>query len=337
MAHVSLRDIAEHAGVSFQTVGKALNGEGRIAPETRQRILEAAAELGYVPNTVARSLKTRSTRSIGFVASGLASYVLTPLMRGVEREATAQGYFSIFTLAESDGSHIDQLVRQLLERRVDGVVSAAIAHQSYAPLIDLLRTAVPSVSAVSHLGDGIPFVGEDHHQTGRLTAEHLTALGHWEIAAITGDPEWRPIGGRLRSFAAALGVTDTDWPDRLVASGLWTAAGGYGAMNKLLDRAPEITAVFALNDHMAIGAMHALRQRGLRIPEDISIVGCDDIELARFTDPPLTTIRISFEDIGATAVRLLLSRIGGEVEVPPGLDLPVELIVRGSTGPVLAN
>ena len=225
MAHVSLRDIAEHAGVSFQTVGKALNGGGRIAPATRQRILDAAAELGYVPNTVARSLKTRSTRSIGFVASGLASYVLTPLMRGVEREATAQGYFPIFTLAESDGSHIDQLVRQLLERRVDGVVSAAIAHQTHAPLIDLLRTAVPSVSAVSHLGDGIPFVEEDHRATGRLTAEHLLGLGHREIAAITGDPEWRPIQGRLRSFAEALGVAATDWPDRLVASGVLDGGG----------------------------------------------------------------------------------------------------------------
>ena len=332
MAHVSLRDIAEHAGVSFQTVGKALNGEGRIAPATRERILAAATELGYVPNTVARSLKTRSTRSIGFVASGLASYVLTPLMRGVEREATAQGYFSIFTLAEGDGAHIDQLVQQLLERRVDGVVSAAIAHQTYAPLIDLLGT-IPSVSAVSSFGAGIPHVVEDHRQTGRLTADHLTALGHREIAAITGDPVWQPIVGRLHSFAAGIGQADSDWASRLVENGSWTAEGGYRAMNTLLDRTPGITAVFVLNDYMAIGAMHALRQRGLRIPEDVSVVGCDDIELTRFTDPPLTSIRISFEDIGAAAVRLLLGRVAGEDAIPDGVDLPVELMVRGSTGP----
>ncbi len=337
MAHVSLRDIAEHAGVSFQTAGKALNGEGRIAPATRQRILAAAAELGYVPNTVARSLKTRSTRSIGFVASGLASYVLTPLMRGVEREATAQGYFSIFTLAEGDGAHIDQLVQQLLERRVDGVVSAAIAHQTYAPLIDLLRTAVPSVSAISTFGPGIPSVGEDYRQTGRLTADHLTALGHREIAAITGDPVWEPLGGRLGSFAEAIGRTDTDWAGRLVENGAWTAEGGYRAMNTLLDRTPGITAVFVLNDYMAIGAMHALRRRGLRIPEDVSVVGCDDIELTRFTDPPLTSIRISFEDIGAAAVRLLLGRVAGEDGIGDGMELPVELMVRESTGPVRTN
>lgn len=336
MAHVSLRDIAEHAGVSFQTAGKALNGEGRVAPATRQRILAAAAELGYVPNTVARSLKTRSTRSIGFVASGLASYVLTPLMRGVEREATAQGYFSIFTLAEGDGAHIDQLVQQLLERRVDGVVSAAIAHQSYAPLIDLLGT-VPSVSAVSDFGAGIPHVVEDHRQTGRLTAGHLTALGHTEIAAITGDSVWQPLAGRLGSFAAGIGRADPDWASRLVECGSWTAEGGYRAMNTLLDRSPGITAVFVLNDYMAIGAMHALRRRGLRIPEDVSIVGCDDIELTRFTDPPLTSIRISFEDIGAAAVHLLLGRVAGEDGIGDGMELPVELMVRESTGPVRTN
>ncbi len=336
MAHVSLRDIAEHAGVSFQTAGKALNGGGRIAPATRQRILAAATELGYVPNTVARSLKTRSTRSIGFVASGLASYVLTPLMRGVEREATAQGYFSIFTLAEGDGAHIDQLVQQLLERRVDGVVSAAIAHQSYAPLIDLLGT-VPTVSVVSHLGPGIPHVVEDLRQTGRLTAQHLLALGHREIAAITGDPVWQPLGGRLHSFAEEIGRADPDWASRLVECGAWTAEGGYRAMNTLLDRSPGITAVFVLNDYMAIGAMHALRQRGLHIPKDVSVIGCDDIELTRFTDPPLTSIRISFEDIGAAAVRLLLGRVAGKDGIPDGMNLPVKLMVRESTGPVRTN
>lgn len=331
MSHVSLRDVAERAGVSFQTVGKALRGEGRVSPATRQRIQEAADALGYVPNTVARSLKTQSTRSIGFVASGLASFVLAPIMRGVEREATAQGFFPIFTLAERDEAHVDRLVRQLIERRVDGLVSAALAHQSDQPLRDLLRGTVPSVTVLSMLGGNIPVISDDWQATGHLAATHLRGLGHTRAAAISGEPVGNPRDGRLRSFAEASGITDPSWYGRMVVDGSWSAEGGYAAMQEILHRGHPFTAVFALNDHMALGAMHALREQGLRIPEDVSVVGCDDIELARFASPPLTTLRISFEEMGIVAVRLLLRRMA-EPDVPlDNVTLPVELIVRQTT------
>lgn len=333
MSHVSLRDVAEQAGVSFQTVGKALRGEGRVAPATRQRIQEVADALGYMPNSVARSLKTQSTRSIGFVASGLASFVLSPIMRGVEREATVQGFFPIFTLAERDDAHVDRLVRQLLERRVDGLVSAAVAHQSDQSLRDLLSGTVANVTVLSWLGDDTPVISDDWRVAGQLAADHLRGLGHRQIAAISGEPVGNPRNGRLGSFAEASGLTDPAWYARMVANGAWSAEGGYEAMREILRRGHPFTAVFALNDHMALGAMHALRQHGIRVPEDVSVIGCDDIELARFASPPLTTLRISFEEMGAVAVRLLLRRMA-EPDVPLGnVTLPVELIVRDTTAP----
>ena len=265
-------------------------------------ILDAAAGLGYVPNTVARSLKTQRTHSIGFIGSGLASYVLTPLMRGVEQEATAQGYFTVFTLASGDGEHAEGLVRQLLQRRVDGIVSAALAHQHHQPLTDLLQRATPSVTAFTDLGPEIPLATDDGRRTGDLVGGHLLKLGHRRMAAIAGTSAGpgHPRIARLDAFARAIGVLDdTAWWDRAVGTGDWSAAGGSAAMATLLDRDPRITAVFALNDAMAIGAIHTLRARGLRVPDDVSVVGCDDLPEAAFTVPPLTTVRISFEAIGA--------------------------------------
>lgn len=330
--HVSLRDVAERTSVSFQTVSKVLKGQGRVAPVTRQRILDVAAELGYVPNTLARGLATRRTGSIGFIASGLASFVLAPLMHGAEREARAHGYFTIFTLAEGDEEHGERLVRQLVERRVDGIVNAALTLQDAQRYGELLRRLTPSVSIFPVQGGGVPLVGEDPALMGLIATRHLLSLGHRCIGTIVGPSVRRATNDRLRGHQQALEEHGIGPDPRLVEAGYWTAEGGYEAMTRLLERVPTPTAVFAHNDYMAIGAIRALHDRGLGVPEDCAIVGCDDIALAPYTIPALTTVRISFENNGAAAVRLLLDRIAKREPAPERLVLPVELVVRASCG-----
>lgn len=332
MPHVSLRDVAEQTGVSFQTVSKVLKGEGRASLATRQLVLDAAERLGYVPNSVARSLATSETRSIGFIASGLASFVLAPMMQGAEQAARARGYFTVFTLAEGDERQAERLVHQLIERRVDGVINAALSLQHNRRYGELLRRLSPSVSMFPVHGGNVPIVGEAPGMIGLLATRHLVALGHRGIGTIVGELDPRGSHDRLRGYQRALAETAIAPDQRLVAIGHWTAEGGYRAMNLLLEREPMPTAVFAHNDHMAIGAMRALHDRGLRVPEDCAIVGCDDIDLARYTIPSLTTVRISFERCGEEAVRLLLDRIKTHEPGPARIALPVELVVRASCG-----
>jgi len=331
-AHASLRDVAERAGVSFQTVSKVLNGAGRVAPKTRQRILDTADELGYRPNSLARGLAMRRTHTIGFIASGLASFVLDPLMHGAEREARARGYFTIVALAEGDEDQAELLVHQLIERRVDGIVSAALTLQQSRRYGDLLRRLTPSVCIFPVHGGGLPLIGEDPQLTGLLATRHLVGLGHRNIATIIGAVDRTGVNGRLRGYHEALGEVGVSPDATLVDVGHWTPWGGYDAMGRLLDRAPGITALFAHNDHMAIGAIRALHDRGLRVPDDCAVVGCDDIDVARYVIPALTTVRISFERSGETAVRLLVDRLEKLTPPPERVILPIELIVRSSCG-----
>lgn len=330
---VSLRDVAAHAGVSFQTVSKVLKGEGRVAPATRQRIVDSAAALGYVPNTLARSLVTRNSHSLGFIASGLRSFVLTPLMQGAEREAQAHGYLTIFTLADGHERRAEELVRQLVERRVDGIVNASLTLTKDRGYADLLRTLTSSVTIFPVAGGSLPIVGEDGRWTGLLATRHLLRLGHTQIATLIGEATApRESSGRLGGYREALAEAGITPDPSLLEPGDWTGEGGYAAMNRLLDRAPQLTAVFAHNDHMAIGAIRAVLDRGLRVPQDIAIIGVDDIDLAPYTVPPLTTVRISFENIGAAAVRLLLDRLADPNRIRDRIILPVELVVRQSCG-----
>lgn len=333
MAHVSLRDVADHAGVSFQTVSKVLKGEGRVRADTRQRILATAEELGYVPNTLARSLATRHTKTIGLVTSGLASFVLAPLIHGAEEEARRRGYLTLVTLAEGGEDHAVRILNQFIERRVDGIINAGMTLQHDPKYAELLRKAVPVVSFYPIKGGGVPIVGPDPTAIGLLATRRLIELGHRRIASIC-DVSTLAVArrGRLRGYEIALSEVGCALDPALIDHGEWTAEGGYAAMNRLLDRVPAITAVFAHNDHMAIGAIKALEDRGLRCPEDCALVGVDDIDLARYGNPTLTSVRISFEQCGEVAVQLLVDQLASGQAPPDQVTLPVELVVRRSCG-----
>jgi DNA-binding LacI/PurR family transcriptional regulator len=334
---ISLRDIGIEAGVSFQTVSKVLHGKGNVSDATRARVLAIATDLGYVPNSLARGLATQRTHSIGFLASGLAAFVFGPMLLGAEREARKHGYFMPFSFVDGSAVNARHALQQLIERRVDGVISATTVFATDAAYVNLLRMGVISVATHPVAGGGVPVIGEDGIRTGELAAEHLTGLGHRSVAIMPGEWDGTTINGRLEGNLAAIrkagGVPDPN----LVDVGDWTIKGGYEAMNRLIGRGIPFSGVIAHNDHMAMGAIRALHEAGLRVPEDVSVVGCDDVDFAQFTNPPLTTVRISFESTGIMAVRTLLQRIDGDAAVPDRVVLPCTIVVRESSGPAPAR
>jgi LacI family transcriptional regulator len=327
-----LRDVASKAGVSFQTAGKVLNGKGSVSPDTRERILVAAEDLGYIPNTLARSLVTRSTCTIGIVASDLSDAELARFVVGAEREARRQGHGVLIGSIDRDGSDAERYLRMLIERRVDGILTAAPQMEHDARIGELLRGLVPAVSIHRIPGGGVPLVGSDHVETALLATRHLLGLGHRRIATVTGSGGRQVTSMRLKGYERALEEAGVSYDPGLVESGDWEADGAYEATGRLLDKAPDITAFYAQNDTMAFGVMSALHERGLGVPEDCAVVGCDDIPMAAHAIPPLTTVHVPFYETGETAVRLLLDVIAGRSESPKRVLLPVRLVRRRSCG-----
>jgi LacI family transcriptional regulator len=327
-----LRDVASKAGVSFQTAGKVLNGKGSVSAQTRERILHAAKTLEYVPNALARSLVTRSTCTRGILAGDLSDAELARFVVGAEREARRQGHGVLIGSIDRDGTDAERYLNMLLERRVDGILTAAPQMERDARIGKLLRGTVPAVSIHRVLGGGIPLVGSDHMETALLATRHLLGLGHRRIATVVGSRGRQVTSMRLEGYERALQEAHVPLDPALVESGNWMADEAYSATLRLLDRDPDITAVYAQNDLMALGVMSALYARGLSVPEDCAVVGCDDIPMAKHAVPPLTTVHVPFYETGETAVRLLLDIIVGKTDRPRRVLLPVWLVRRGSCG-----
>ena len=335
MAHVSLKDVAARAGVSFQTASKVLNGKGTVSAETRRRILGAADALGYVPNALARSLLTSRTCTIGVIASDFSDTVLSQIVVGVEREARRHGHCVIIGSVDRDGSDGARYLRELIERRVDGIVTVAPKLEGDPRVGELLRGGVPAVTTHHVAGGGVSVVRPDDFQAAFLATRHLTALGHRRIGTITGCRAGRVSHIRVEGYRHALVESGIPFDPDLVEAGDWEVEGGYQATHRLLDRAPDLTAVFAQNDPMAVGVLSALHDRGWGVPDDCAVVGCDDLTLAARTIPPLTTVHVPFLETGETAARLLVESIGARAAKrtpePRQVLLPVHLVYRASS------
>ena len=320
------------AGVSFQTAGKVLNGKGSVSPETRERILVAAEDLGYIPNTLARSLVTRSTCTIGIVASDLSDAELARFVTGAESEARRRGHGVLIGSIDPVGSDAERYLRMLIERRVDGILTAAPQLEHDEKVGALLGGEVPAVSIHRVPGVDVSLVGSDHVETALLATRHLLGLGHRRIATVTGSDDRQVTARRLKGYKQALDEVGVPYDEDLVESGGWEADKAYDATLGLLGRAPDITAFYAQNDRMAFGVLSALHGQGVRVPEDCAVVGCDDIPLAAHAIPPLTTVHVPFYETGETAVRVLLDIIAGRTDVPERVLLQVHLVRRGSCG-----
>ncbi len=332
MTRVSLKDVAARAGVSFQTTSKVLNGQGTVASETRQRILRAASELGYVPNALARSLSTRRSCTMGLIASTGGDTVLSLCIGTIERTARQCGQAVILGSIAPDGHDGEEVIRSLLSRQVEGLLIVAPQLESQEQIGELIARRVPAVST-HPMPAGISSVQTDFYRAAVLAVEHLMALGHQRIGTITG-PMWRSAARfRLDGYREALTRAGLSFDPALVEEADWEIEGGYAATHRLLDRMPNLTAIYAQNDLMAVGVLSALHDRGLRVPDQCSVVGCDDLPFAAHTIPPLTTAIFPLQQMTQRAVSLLLKLIRNPEMAPIHERLPVSLVVRQSTAP----
>ncbi|MEU2288801.1 LacI family DNA-binding transcriptional regulator [Streptomyces sp. NPDC013178] len=328
-------DVAQLAGVSRKTVSRVLNNEPYVSDEARRRVLAAAEELGYRLNHAARALASGRTRSVGVVALGTAGYGTASLLVHIEQAVRDAGYaLRVINTPDGDPEGIAGAVESLLEQGVDGVVVSEPIVKGEVPLrVDvpvLFLGAPPSFTATRTMA-----VSVGARELARAATEHLLDLGHQTVHHLAGPRQWYATKDRIEGWQAALAARGAHEPPLL--NGDWSAASGYAAGRALAsDR--SVTAVFAAGDEMAIGLIHALREAGRRVPEDISVVGFDGNPVFAYVSPPLTTVRQPFEASAREGIRLLVHAIEKpDAEPPRAEEPPVELVVRGSTAPPSAH
>jgi DNA-binding LacI/PurR family transcriptional regulator len=331
-----MSDVAALAGVSHQTVSRVLNGHPSVRAETRRRVQEAIATLGYRPNTAARALVTRRTGTIGVVTSGSALFGPTSTLIGLERAAREAGlYVSVATTSRPGTAGMHPVLEHFMSQGVDGVVviaghdDAVAAVRAYAPPVPTVMVGPTDL----HDRSGLRSVAVDQYAGARRATRHLLDLGHRHVLHLAGPQDWLDARNRLRGWRdeLAVGPRDvghSDVGDSDVVPCTWEADRGYEVARDLL-AAHLPTAVFAANDQLALGALRAFAEAGVRVPDDVSVVGFDDIDGAANFYPPLTTVRQDFGALGRRCVKLLLATIAGE-DIETGLITP-DLVVRAST------
>ncbi len=305
---VTLDDVALLSGVSSQTVSRVVNNHPHVSEDTRRRVLSAIQQLNYRPNRAARNLVTRRSCMLGIVTYGLAHFGPAQMMANVEQTARARGYgVSFATITQMTGSEINEALGSLGDRAVDGLVLITpILGVSYPDLIRLCD-GVPFVQIDTELSAQVPSVVIDQHYGSQIATQHLIKLGHRAICEISGPLNWFGARARHESWLATVRAAGLQ-PGGSVA-GDWTARSGWEAVSRLLDMGEQFTGLVVGNDQMALGAMRALRERGKRVPEDVSIVGFDDIPEAAYFEPPLTTVRQNFAALGEQSVEYLVTMI----------------------------
>jgi LacI family transcriptional regulator len=330
-------DVAKAAGVSRTTVSFVLNRvpDARISEETRQRVLTAARKLNYHRDVTGRRLATGKTGILGLVISQspdrvAADAFLPQVMHGLQRAAQEHGYYILFHAQAPSQDHLvyTHLIR---ERHVDGIVLSG-PRTDDAELVKLHREGVPIVLLGQLPDTNIPFVDVDNVGGARMAVEHLLDLGHTRISIITNAPvTYTASRDRLAGYKASLKVRGVRFDKALVCMGDFTEASGETAMSCIFKTSPRPTAVFVASDVVALGALRAIKAYKLHVPDDISLVGFDDVPLASYVEPPLTTVRLPAYELGWGAGERLIRMIEGEDLPEPGVLLETRLVVRGST------
>jgi len=335
----TLRDVAEFAGVSIKTVSRVVNHQNEISEATRQRVQAAIDQLGYRPNVLARSLIHQRSKTLGVIAWGIDYYGPSRTVVGIEQEANELGYSLFLCLVNHPTDDHEQILDTLISRRVDGIIWAIpevgnnrdwiqTNHlDQLPPIIFLSMAARPGISVVS----------VDNRYGAKQAVKHLFQQGKRRIGIITGPMEWWEARERYAGWKEALEEAGLEPSSALVVnSDDWSAVNGERGMRTLLSQAPEVDAVFASNDQIALGAMGIAHQMGRQVPQQLAIVGFDDIPEAAFFWPPLTTMYQQLVEVGCIAVRnlheMILSRQSQNEPLPPSSSmLKPELIVRAST------
>ena len=337
MAHgkrVRLDDVARLAGVSRSTASRVINGHPNVRPETRHKVLEAIRKLGYHPNTLAQGLSRRRTRIIGLLvampAKRLASDQFYPLfLQGAAQAANRRGYRLMLGLFEEPAEQEAMYVDVVRGGYLDGLVVVSVPRGD--PLIPmLLEEEVPFVLVGRDPDWDTPYVEGDNYRGGYMATEHLLRLGYRRIGTITGPLKLWAATERLRGYQDAHRDAGLEPDPGFIVEADFTEIGGMAAMRKLLEAGPE--AVFVQSDTMAAGALRAVKAAGLKVPDDIALVGYDDAPLAELLEPPLTTVHQPIHMMGYTAVEMLIEHIERPKPRTQGVILPVKLVVRRSCG-----
>ncbi|MCM3659515.1 LacI family DNA-binding transcriptional regulator [Georgenia satyanarayanai] len=328
----SIADVAAVAGVSAQTVSRVSTGYTGVRPETRDRVLAAMEQVGYVPNSAARALKHGAFRTIGLIAHQLARTGESSTVDAVVDAARQEGYGVTLVDVRSPTSHdVTAAVAGLAHMAIDGLI---IIRAELATPEDLtLPPQIPVVVSDSHFAGRHPAVATDQAAGSQMAVQHLLGLGHRTVSHLAGPSDSLPAAERESAWRAVL--TGADRPVPAPYRGTWTAESGYrlGAQIAAEVRAGTVTAVFCANDLMALGLCRALYEAGLRVPQDVSVIGFDDIPESGYFWPPLTSVAQDFQLVGQRLVRMLVEQIHSGERPSERVLLPVELVVRASTAP----
>ncbi|MDW6026165.1 LacI family DNA-binding transcriptional regulator [Mesorhizobium sp. BAC0120] len=327
---VTISDVARHAGVSATTVSHVINATRFVDPATEARVREAIESLRYRPNSIARGLRVGETKTLGLLVPDNSNPFFADLAREIENAGFDAGY-TVF-LCNSDGSTVkeDKYLSVLLSRKVDGLIFAASANFSEG-LTRALRLGLPTVLIDREISSArVDAVLVDNWQGGYLAGRYLLELGHRRFGVISGPNDTTSSPQRVGGFRQALREAGITLDPRAEVTADFHFEGGLAAMGELLDRVPALSAVFACNDLMAMGAMVTTRARGRLAPEQISIIGFDDIRYAATTWPPITTIAQPIEEVGRTALRVLLDRLKAPTGEPKRTLLQPRLVERNS-------
>jgi LacI family transcriptional regulator len=332
MSRVRLVDVARDAGVDASTASRALNpsSRGRVSKQTVRRVERAAEKLGYVPNTMARGLRTSQSFVVVLVVPDITNPLFPPIVRGAERVLRAAGYTLILADTNSDAEAASDQIRAMRARGVDGFIIATALWDD--PILDeLAQEHVPTVLVNRRTRSNLlPFVGSDDQRGIQLCVDHLVALGHRAILHLAGPRGTSTATDRADAFRKAIDEHGLD-ATQVVEADAFSEASGAAAVERLLAGGAKFTAIVAASDVLALGAQEALAARGLRCPDQVSVTGYNDIDYVSKLTPPLTSVRIPLGQEGELAAETLLRLLDGATTTPMQILLPVELKARGTT------
>ncbi len=335
------KQVAQLAGVSEATVSRVLNGVGPIKPETRERVLEAAKELGYQLNAIASSFARGRSGNLGVVlplvpkVSLFSTHYFSEILSGIGESAHARGY-GLLLLYRDPAEEYDY-VSLLRTQRVDAcvILGASALPSEQAGIAKLAKEALPCCVLDQRFDElAVSMAGADHEQGGYEATRHLLSRGYRRIAFLNGSPQYSGSSSRMLGYRRALEEAGEPVQEELLYTGNYSRSSGYRIAERIAADLGRMDALFAANDRMALGVIQGLRDRGYAMPETLPIVGYDDSDAAQFSEPPLTTVRVPFRELGRQAAEALLERIqtGDGEHAGFHLELPVELVVRRSCG-----
>ncbi len=329
---VKLEDIARETGFSISTVSRVLSNSNYPVSETiREKVLRVADTMGYQPNIAARSLRTDRTNTIGILVDDLLSPFTPPIVRGIQDYLNEYGFLSLIVNSDWDPGQEQAAIKTLLSRPVDGIVFVEYSHQTHSD--DLERSNKPHVFVHRLFGSPIKnSVVPDDYSGARLATEHLIHLGHRRIGYINGPENWHTCRARLSGYQDTLASENLRFDASLVQPGDWEIESGYTATKNLLNLAEHPTAIFAANDAMALGAIYAIQDAGLNVPNDVAVVGYDNRNFTKTVRPRITTVSMPVIEMGGVAAELLLRQIAEGRKEEEEIKVKGQLIIRETCG-----